>query len=178
MNIWHDIKEDRITADKFIACIEIAKGAKKKYELDKETGLIKLDRILHTSMHYPANYGFIPRTYSEDGDPLDVLVLSSESFDPLVLVECYPVGMVIMTDNNKKDEKIIAIPINDPLYNEYKSIENLPKNIADELVHFLKVYKDLEKESVTVVSEPYGLEKAKECINRAKEYYNKTFIKK
>ena len=99
MNIWHDIDEDRISKDEFIACIEIAKGSKKKYELDKKTGMIILDRILFTSTHYPANYGFIPRTYSQDNDPLDVLVLCSESFDPLVLVRCKPIGVVKMIDN-------------------------------------------------------------------------------
>src|SRR5574344_1017612 len=110
MNIWHDIDEKRITPDEFIAVIEIAKGFKKKYELDKETGLILLDRILHTSTHYPANYGFIPKTLSDDGDPLDVLVLCNEPINPMVLVQCYPIGVISMTDNGKNDEKIIAIP--------------------------------------------------------------------
>ena len=89
MNIWHDIGAERIKANDFIAVIEIGKGSKKKYELDKETGLIILDRILYTSTHYPANYGFIPRTFADDGDPLDVLVLMSEALDPLTLVRCY-----------------------------------------------------------------------------------------
>ena len=106
MNIWHDIDNDRITKDEFIACIEIPKGSKKKYELDKETGMIILDRILYTSTHYPANYGFIPKTYSEDGDPLDCLILCSESLDPLTLVRCYPIGVIKMLDQGKLDEKI------------------------------------------------------------------------
>lgn len=93
-NIWHSIDDDRIKTNDFIVCVEIPKGSKKKYELDKETGLIILDRILYTSTHYPANYGFIPRTYSQDHDPLDVLVLCSEILDPLVLVRCYPIGVV------------------------------------------------------------------------------------
>src|SRR5574344_1774651 len=108
MNIWHDIDNDRISQNDFIACIEISKGSKKKYELDKETGMIILDRILYTSTHYPANYGFIPRTYSQDRDPLDVLVLCSEDLDPLVIVRCYPIGVVKMIDDDDIDEKIIA----------------------------------------------------------------------
>ena len=101
MNIWHDINPERINLEDFIAVIEISKGSKKKYELDKETGLIILDRILYTSTHYPANYGFIPRTFADDGDPLDVLVLCSEELEPLSLVRCYPVGVVRMIDDNK-----------------------------------------------------------------------------
>ena len=106
-NIWHDISPARINPDDFIAVIEIEKGSKKKYELDKETGHIILDRILYTSTHYPANYGLIPRTYADDGDPLDVLVLSSEVIAPLSLVRCYPIGVITMEDQGKMDEKII-----------------------------------------------------------------------
>ena len=106
MIIWHDIDNDRITKDQFVACIEIPKGSKKKYELDKETGLIILDRILYTSTHYPANYGFIPRTYSQDKDPLDVLVLCEENIEPLALVEVYPIGVLKMIDGNEQDEKM------------------------------------------------------------------------
>ena len=176
MNIWHDIDENRITADEFVAVVEIAKGSKKKYELDKETGLIKLDRILHTSTMYPANYGFIPKTLSGDGDPLDVLVLSSEALDPLVLVKCYPVGMMIMLDDGKRDEKIIAIPCGDPLYNEYKSLDNLPRHIADEMINFFRVYKD-ESEGITRIDgKPLGVEDAKLTISEAKQNYIDKFI--
>ena len=94
MNIWHDISPKRITKDKFYAVIEISKGGKNKYELDKETGMLKLDRVLFTSTHYPANYGFIPRTFADDGDPLDVLVLCSETIQPMTLVECKPIGVL------------------------------------------------------------------------------------
>ena len=115
-NIWHDISPSRIQPEDFVAVIEIPKGSKKKYELDKETGLIMLDRVLYTSTHYPANYGFIPRTYGDDRDPLDVLVLCSEAIDPLTLVRCYPIGVISMIDNGRHDEKIIAIPFDDPTY--------------------------------------------------------------
>lgn len=175
MNIWHGIDEKRVTPDEFVAVIEIAKGSKKKYELDKETGFIKLDRVLHTSTMYPANYGFIPKTFSGDGDPLDVLVLSSESLDPLVLVNCYPVGMMVMTDGGKRDEKIIAIPYDDPLYNEYKTLESLPRHIKDEMINFFRVYKD-ENESKTIVEgKMLGVEDAKLIIAEAKSMYKEKF---
>ena len=132
-NIWHDISPDRISPEDFICVIEIPKGSKKKYELDKQTGLIILDRILHTSTHYPANYGFIPRTYGDDNDPLDVLLLCSESLDPLTLVRAYPIGVISMIDDGRNDEKIIAIPMNDPTYNGYHDIKDLPKHIFDEM---------------------------------------------
>ena len=104
MNIWHDISADRIKKDDFISVVEIEKGGTNKYELDKATGLLRLDRVLYTSTHYPANYGFIPRTYADDGDPLDVLVICQEKIVPLTLVECYPIGVMIMTDNDDLDE--------------------------------------------------------------------------
>ena len=116
MNIWHDIAPSRVTKDCFMAVIEIEKKGNVKYELDKETGFLMVDRVLYTSTHYPANYGFIPKTYAEDGDPLDVLVLSSESFLPMSLVEVKPIGVLIMMDNGKADEKIIAVPTADPQY--------------------------------------------------------------
>ena len=119
MNIWHDISPKRIKKDRFYAVIEISKGGKNKYELDKETGMLKLDRVLFTSTHYPANYGFIPRTYASDNDPLDVLVLCSEKIQPMTIVECFPIGVLIMEDGGARDEKIIAVPVNDPNYNGY-----------------------------------------------------------
>ena len=110
MNIWHDIAKERIQKDDFIGVIEISKGGKNKYELDKETGMLKLDRVLYTSTHYPANYGFIPRTYARDNDPLDVLVLCQENIIPLTLVECYPIGVLIMIDG---EEYVVLLPVED-----------------------------------------------------------------
>ena len=135
-NIWHDMDSSRITAEDFMCVIEIPEGSKAKYELDKQSGLLKLDRILYTSTHYPANYGFIPRTYADDLDPLDVLVLCSEKIYPLTLVECYPIGYITMLDNGRNDYKIIAIPFNDPTYNTYTDIAEIPKHIFDEMTHF------------------------------------------
>ena len=105
-NIWHDIDPRCVTPEHFTAVIEIPAGSKKKYELDKQTGLLRLDRILYTSTHYPANYGFIPRTYADDGDPLDVLVLCTELLDPLVEVECYPIGVIRMIDEDEIDKSV------------------------------------------------------------------------
>ncbi len=176
MNIWHDISPKRIQADDFIAVIEIPKGSKKKYELDKETGLLILDRILYTSTHYPANYGFIPRTFAEDGDPLDVLVLCSESIEPLTLVRCYPIGVIRMLDNGKPDEKIIAIPFNDPSYNLYKDISDLPKHVFDEMRHFFTVYKALENKQ-TAVDEEQGREEAVRVVRECIDYYVECYCK-
>ncbi len=171
MNIWHDINPKRITAERFHAVIEIPKGGKNKYEMDKETGMLKLDRVLFTSTHYPANYGFIPRTYAKDGDPIDVLVLCSETIAPMTLVECKPIGVLKMIDDNKNDEKIIAVPVNDPNYNGYNDIKDLPKHRFDEIRHFFQVYKMLEKGKETEIKSISGAEKAKEVVQIAIESY-------
>ena len=142
MNLWHDIRPARMQPEDFLAVIEIEKGSKNKYELDKETGALRLDRILYTSTHYPANYGFIPRTYADDGDPLDVLVLCSEPLHPMTSVRCYPIGVITMMDNGRSDEKIIAIPFNDPNYNMYHSVRELPMHVFNEMKHFFTVYKN------------------------------------
>lgn len=173
-NIWHDINPERIRPDDFIAVIEIPKGSKNKYELDKETGLIMLDRILYTSTHYPANYGFIPRTYADDLDPLDVLVLCSEPLDPLTLVRCYPIGVIKMIDNGRADEKIIAVPWSDPTYNGYHSIFALPKHVYDEMSHFFTVYKTLENKE-TAVDEVKDSADAIAIITAAIERYKEKF---
>ena len=151
MNIWHDISPELITPQQFTAVIEIPMGSKKKYEMDKRTGLLRLDRILHTSAHYPANYGFIPRTYADDSDPLDVLVLCSESLDPLVMVDCIPIGCIRMIDEDSYDEKIIAIAREAPTWNFYQDLADLPPHIAQEIRHFFEIYKQLEHKHTTVL---------------------------
>ncbi len=174
MNIWHDISPDRIHPDSFLVYIEITKGQKQKYELDKATGMLILDRILYTSTHYPANYGFIPRTLSDDGDPLDVLVLCSEPLLNQALVRCKPVGVITMEDDGKMDEKIIAIPFGDPSYNVYNSIEELPVHITDEIRHFFTVYKELEGIK-TFVSQSEGATEAVKIIEKCIVSYNHKF---
>ena len=176
MNIWHDISPKRISPEDFVCVVEIPKGSKKKYELDKETGLIILDRILYTSTHYPANYGFIPRSLGDDGDPLDVLLLCSEPLEPLTLCRAYPIGVISMIDNGRNDEKIIAIPFNDPNYNIYTNIDQLPKHIFDEMRHFFSVYKTL-KNKETAVNEVSERSVAVKVISEAIDNYIENYCK-
>ena len=176
MNIWHDIEKERITKDDFIGVVEITKGGSNKYELDKATGMLKLDRVLYTATHYPTNYGFIPRTYADDNDPLDVLILCQENILPLTLVECYPIGVLVMNDNGEEDEKIIAICKKDPYLNCYKDISELPRQISDEIKHFFEVYKQLEVKTTTV-DKMLGKEEAKAIIEKCLKKYEEKFNK-
>ena len=173
-NIWHDMDSARITPENFMVVIEIPKGSKVKYELDKQSGLLKMDRILYTSTHYPANYGFIPRTLAADDDPLDVLVICQEAILPLTLVQCYPIGVIKMTDNDSADEKIIAIPVKDPSYNEYNDISQLPKHIFEEIAHFFEVYKNLEG-TKTCVTGVQGKDEAMKIISHCIGVYEDIF---
>lgn len=175
MNIWHEMDRDRISETNFIAVIEISKGSKNKYELDKKTGMLRLDRVLYTSTHYPANYGFIPLTYAEDDDPLDVLVLCSEGLEPLTLVECYPIGVLKMVDDGFQDEKIIAVCKTDPYYNSYNDISELPQHLFAEIKHFYEVYKSLEYKE-TVVKMIEGKEEAVRIILKSIERYYDVFF--
>ena len=135
-----------------------------------------LDRILYTSTHYPANYGLIPRTYADDGDPLDVLLLCSEVIQPLSLVQCYPIGVITMKDQGRLDEKIIAIPFHDPTYNTYHDVSELPSHIFTEMSHFFTVYKNLEGKE-TVVDELEGAEAAREVIQKCLDAYIEKFCR-
>ncbi len=174
MNIWHDISDSRVKPDKFVAVIEIPKGGKQKYEMDKATGMLKLDRILYTSTHYPANYGFLPRTLADDGDPLDVLVLCTEPLQPMCLVECYPIGVFSMTDDEELDEKIIAIPFEEPQLNNHKDIESLPNHVFDEIQHFFSVYKSLEH-TETSMQAVENAQAARDVIDKCLKSYRTHF---
>ena len=176
MNIWHDIDPERIKKDDFVAVIEISKGGRNKYELDKPTGMLKLDRVLYTATHYPANYGFIPRTYAGDNDPLDVLVLCQEKIVSLAMVEVYPIGVLKMIDSYEFDEKIIAVPKDDPFLNVYKDISEVPEHILSEIKHFFEVYKQLEGKN-TMVDKIEGREEAERIIQECIDNYNKKFSK-
>ena len=165
MNIWHDIDPSAISPSDFSAVIEISKGSNCKYELDKYTGLLRLDRVLYTSTHYPASYGFIPRTYADDGDPLDVLVLCQEPIMPMTLVRVFPIGVMRMIDGGSLDDKIIAIPF---------KLEELPAHIFDEIMHFFSVYKQLENKQ-TAVKELFGAEEARTIIADCIAAYEKKF---
>lgn len=170
MNILHDISAERIRPDRFTVVIEISKGSKNKYELDEETGFLRLDRVLHTSTQYPANYGFIPLTHAGDNDPLDVMVLCSESIQPMTLVECKPLGVLTMDDSGELDEKIIAVSLHDPYYDFYQDVNELPDHLFEELKHFYTVYKMLENKE-TVVHEVQGREQAMDIIRRSMKTY-------
>lgn len=177
MNIWHDIAQKNINETDFVALIEIPKGSKAKYELDKETGLLRLDRILYTSTVYPANYGFIPRTLADDGDPLDVLVLCNDVLFPMTLVRCKPIGVIKMTDNDQLDEKIIAVPVNDPNYMLFDDITELPQHLFDEMMHFFEVYKALEHKQTAVKEisrKSEAIEIIKKCIDEYGLYKSRT----
>lgn len=177
MNIWHDIAPERIKKEDFMCYIEIQKGSKSKYELDKETGVLKLDRVLYTSTVYPASYGFIPRTLADDGDPLDVLVLCSEPILPATLVQCHPIGVINMIDDGKMDEKIIAIPFREPTYNIYSDISQLPRHIFDEIRHFFQVYKVLEHKT-TSVRELMDRESAVQIVQKCIDNYDREILGK
>ena len=176
MNIWHDIDSSRINKDDFVAVIEISKGGRNKYELDKQTGLLKLDRVLYTATHYPANYGFIPKTYAGDEDPLDVLVLCQEKIVSMALVEVYPIGVLKMVDNDQSDEKIIAVCKTDPFLNMYKDISEVPEHVLAEIKHFFEVYKQLEGKQ-TMVDTIMGREEAEKIIEESIENYRKKFVR-
>ena len=173
-NIFHDIDPEMIKTNSFTVVIEIPKGSKTKYELDKETGMLRLDRILSTSMHYPASYGFVPRTYAEDGDPLDALVLCTETIAPLTLVQCRPIGAILMVDGGDNDEKIIAVAEGDPDLKDIKKLEDLPKHFVDEMCHFFSVYKALENKK-TEINGTVDEAEAEKLVQKAMDGYHKKF---
>jgi len=150
MHAWHDVELGDHVEDHFRAVIEIPKGSKVKYELDKATGLLYLDRVLHSAVHYPANYGFLPQTFCDDGDPLDVLVLGQEPVLPLCIVRARPIGVLTMRDEKGQDDKIIAIHLDDPEYEHYRDIAELPPHRLRELERFFLDYKVLENKTVNV----------------------------
>jgi inorganic pyrophosphatase len=139
--------------------------------------MLRLDRVLYTATHYPANYGFIPRTFADDGDPLDVLVLCSEQIFPMTLVQVYPIGAMRMIDGGKLDDKIIAIPLSDPTYRGITSMNELPRHIFDEIMHFFTVYKQLENKQ-TAVETMVDADEAREIIKRAIEDYDRLILEK
>jgi inorganic pyrophosphatase len=147
---WHDIIAGEHTPKEFNTIIEIPLGSSVKYELDKETGLIKMDRLLHSAVFYPANYGFIPQTLAEDDDPLDVLVLSQQSVAPLTIIVARAIGLMTMMDGGKKDHKIIAVAIGDPEFNGYYEASELPQHRLLVLRRFFQDYKQLEHKAVVV----------------------------
>lgn len=168
-----NLADEKVTKNLFDALIEIPKGCKAKYEVDKATGMLRLDRVLYTSTVYPANYGYIPNTLADDGDPLDVLVLCGDAIYPMTLVKCRPIGVINMIDGGLNDEKVIAVPVNDPTYCSYRDIKELPAHIYQEMMHFFEVYKALEYKQTTV-HEVLPRAAAEEIIEKCIENYEKT----
>lgn len=168
----HDIALPDDLGDHFPVIIEIPKGSKCKYEVCKKTGLLTLDRVLYSSVHYPANYGFIPRTHAGDEDPLDVLVLMQEPVYPLTLVRARAIGGFLMRDDKGIDDKIVAVAIDDPAFNHYRSHTELAPHIVRELMRFFRDYKVLENKEVEVET-MYGVDRALEVIQEAVDGYRK-----
>lgn len=168
---WHDVSPGPEAPEQFNSVIEIPKGSKVKYELDKETGLLKVDRVLYSSVVYPANYEFIPRTLGDDEDPLDLLVLMQEPIQPLSIVRAKPIGMMPMIDSGENDEKIICVNLDDPEYRSHEHFNELPKHRLDELRRFFEDYKTLENKEVRV-GEFLSPQEAIETVRRAMSYYD------
>jgi inorganic pyrophosphatase len=167
---WHEIPIGDDAPDEFNVVIEISKGSKVKYELDKETGLLKVDRILYASFMYPTNYGFLPQTLADDDDPLDAIVLMQEPVQPLSMLEVRPIGMLHMVDEDERDENIICVHVDDPIYNVYTHINEFPDHLWNEIRQFFSEYKELEQKEVEV-GEVVGPEEAKEYVQHAMELY-------
>jgi inorganic pyrophosphatase len=173
MHPWHDSYiDDSLVATVFPVVIEIPKGSKNKYELDKETGLLRLDRVLYSAVYYPADYGFIPRTYCDDGDPLDVLVLSQEPVYPLTIVEARAIGVMRMRDEKGIDDKIVAVSVHDPAFADYMDKDQLPAHVLRQVRRFFEDYKALEQKQV-IVEDMLGPQEAVTIIVEALELYRK-----
>jgi inorganic pyrophosphatase len=173
MHPWHDsYVDDTLIGTAFPVVIEIPKGSKNKYELDKETGLLRLDRVLYSAVHYPADYGFIPRTYCDDGDPLDALVLGQEPVYPLTLVAARAIGVMRMRDEKGIDDKIVAVSVHDPAFADFTDKDQLPTHVLREVRRFFEDYKVLEHKQV-VVEDLLGPVEALRIIREALELYRK-----
>ena len=157
---WRDLPPGRHPPEEVTAVIEIPSGSRNKYELDKDSGLLRLDRVLYSAVHYPGDYGFIPRTLHEDGDPCDILVLVNEPTFPGCQIDARPIGVLMMLDRGEPDDKILAVPSHDPYYSEYFDIADIPQHYLKEVEHFFRIYKDLEGRRVQTV----GCEKSEKAM--------------
>lgn len=172
MHPWHDVEIGQRAPELVPALIEVPKGSKLKYELDKQSGLIRVDRVLFSSVVYPANYGFIPQTYCEDHDPLDILVLCQETVVPLSIMNAKPIGVMKMQDQGEEDDKIVAVHADDPEYSSYESVEDLPPHRMREVQRFFEDYKKLENKQV-IVGKILGRQEALDVVRKAVELYRR-----
>lgn len=179
INPWHDIKTGKPEEIPGIitAIVEIPKDSKIKYELDKETGLLKMDRFLYSSVHYPGDYGFVPQTLWDDNDPLDIITLTSHPLYPMTLTKARVVGVLRMIDNDEKDDKIVAVYNDDPRYEEIQDIEDIPKHLIEELKHFFETYKHLQGKECKIL-EVLGKDDALKDVERAMKMYGEKYGKK
>lgn len=175
VNLWHDI--ERGNADEFTVVVEIPKGSRVKYEVCKDNGLIKFDRLLYSPMHYPGNYGFIPRSLWDDKDPLDVLIIMQEPLVPQCLVKCRAIGILDMTDDGEGDAKIIAIPVADHQQQDKHDITNIPSYTLNEIRHFFKAYKELQEKEV-VIKGWDGRLAAVDAVKKGFDLYDKEYPEK
>jgi inorganic pyrophosphatase len=176
MNLWHDVSIGKKVPEELNVIVEIPKGSKNKYEIDKETGLIALDRVAHTTQDFPFDYGFAPQTLWDDGDALDVLLLTTHPLQSGILVRARPVGLMKMIDGGDIDDKVIAVPVDDPRWTHVKDLSDINPHILKEMEHFYSTYKKIQNKEVKVT----GFEKkdaAQKAIKRSQELYKKEFSK-
>ena len=176
MNLWHDVSLGDNVPEEFNMIVEIPRGSKNKYEIDKETGLIKLDRAMKTSQDYPFDYGFAPQTLWEDGDALDVVVLTTYPLATGILVNVRPVAVMRMIDGGEGDDKVIAVPVKDPRWDDVKDLADINKHTIKEIQHFFETYKQIEKKEV-IVSGFKNKKAAMAAVEKSIKLYKKNFKK-
>lgn len=174
MNLWHDISVGENTPNEINVIVEINKGSKNKYEIDKKTGMIALDRVAHTAQDFPFDYGFVPQTLWDDGDALDVIMLTTYPLQPGILIRVRPVAIMHMIDDGDSDDKIIAVPVNDPRWDNVKNLNDINEHTIKEMEHFYSTYKKIQKKEVEVTGFD-GKETAEDAIKRSIELYKEKF---
>ncbi len=176
VNVWKDLSAGKKVPEEFTAVIETPMGSRNKYELEKESGAIMLDRVLYSPFHYPFDYGFIPQSYWDDGDPLDVALIVHDATIPGCIVNARPIGVMYMIDSGDNDEKIIAVPVNDPRFSHFKDIDDVGEHFKKEVAHFFEHYKDLQGKKVEVKKWGNKAE-AMKLITRGLKLYQDKFNK-